>query len=223
MHRIDRFIFTQLLTHESQKFSNLKPPGIEGNTLTYRLKVLQKDKLITKTPEGLYRLTHEGRFFTDRLNFRRFTPRKLPRPVSLMVLRQGSQWLLHKRLIHPLRGLICLPHANIKSGEPIVKTAEKRVRETTGLNVQLAYRGGGYLTFYRNGELEAFNQINILENVGEIRGQLQAPAREIVTGTYFWDNNPDFGQDRYIPSLTAIEQHIEAGNFPFFTELTYSL
>lgn len=223
MHRIDRFIFTQLLTHETQKFSQLKPPGIEGNTLTYRLRRLQKEGLVTKTPQGQYELTPEGRFFTDRLNFQRFTPRQLPRSISLLVVRRGDEWLLHRRLIHPLRDLMGLPHSNIRSGESVIATAQQRLEEMTGLRTKFIYRGGGYLTFYRDGKLESFNQVNILENDGEVKGSLRAPSREIVTGTYFWQRNPDFTQDEYIPSLKDINQHLVPGNPPFFTELKYKL
>lgn len=223
MHRIDRHIFTQLLTHEIQRFSDLKPPGVEGNTLTYRLKVLQKDNLVAKTSDGLYRLTEEGRFFTDRLNFYKFTPRQMPRPVSLIIVRRNNEWLLHKRFIHPLRDLTGLPHANIKSGESIITSAERRIKEMTGLGVELVYRGGGFLTFYRDGELESFNQVNILENINKCEEELRPPARDIVTGTYFWEKSPDFTQPTYIPSLHAIKQYIDGGIYPFFFELTYNL
>ncbi len=223
MHRIDRYVFTHLLTHEAQKFSELKPPGIEGNTLTYRLKKLQKEGLILKTPEGRYELTPDGRFFTDRLNIQRFTPRQLPRPISLLVVRRNNEWLLYSRHIHPLRKLIGLPHSNLRSGESIITTAERRLEETTGLKAKLTYRGGGYLTFYRGGQLEAFNQINILENDGSIKGTLRESTQGIVTGTYFWQKDPDFSQRAYIPSLKTIEQYITAANFPFFTELSYDL
>ncbi len=223
MHRIDRFIFTQLLTHEAQKFSQLKPPGIEGNTLTYRLQRLRKEGLVTKTPEGQYQLTSEGRFFTDRLNFQRFTPRQLPRSISLLVVRKGNEWLLHRRLIHPLRDLMGLPHSNIRSHESIIVTAQQRLEEMTGLKTKFVYRGGGYLTFYRDGKLESFNQVNILENDGEVKGSLRAPSREIVTGTYFWKQNPDFSEEGYIPSLKTIGEYLLAGSFPFFMELAVQL
>lgn len=223
MHRIDRYIFTQLLTHETQKFSQLKPPGIEGNTLTYRLKRLQKEGLITKTPQGQYVLTSDGRFFTDRLNIHRFTPRQLPRSVSLLVVRRGDNWLLYRRNIHPLRGLIGLPHANIHSGESILVTAQRRLGEITGLKTKFVYRGGGYLTFYRGKQLESFTQINILENDGPVSGTLRVPEQELVTGTSFWEENPDFSQDQYLPSLSALKQNLDSGGSSFFIELTYNL
>lgn len=223
MHRIDRFVFTQLLTHDNQKFSQLKPPGVESNTLTYRLQRLIKEGLITKTDHGYYTLTPEGRFYTDRLNFYRFTPRQLPRPISLLVVRRGDDWLLYRRNIHPLRGLLGLPHANVRSGESILASAAHRLEETTGLKAEFVYRGGGYLTFYRGKQLESFTQVNILENKGPVKGELHPPSREIMTGVSFWQRSPDFSEGQYLPSLKAIEQYIQAGKYPFFAELSYSL
>ena len=223
LHRIDKYILKELLTHDSLPFSELRPPGVESNTLTYRLQRFAKEGLIRKSKDGHYVLTAIGRRFTDRLNLGKFIPRELAKPLTLIVCRRGDQWLLYQRYIHPLKDLAGLPHANLKPGESLIDSAERRLREKVGIKTKLVYRGGGYLTFYKDRELEGYNQINIVENITPPVGKLIEEA-EAGMGRNFWQKNPDFSEAKYIPSLKSIEIALRSNPKQlFFIEKTFDL
>lgn len=221
LHRIDKYILRELLTHDSSPFSELRPPGVETNTLTYRLKRFMNEGLVAKNKTGQYYLTSKGQLFTDHLNLGKFVPRELPRPITLIVCRRGDEWLLCERLIHPMKDLVGLPHANLKPGLPIIEAAEQRMKDVMGLSVKLTYRGSGYLTFYKDQEVEGYSQINIVENISQPRGTLNSGPIEGM-GRYFWEKAPDFSGAVYIPSMKDIEKAINKQGL-FFMEKTYDL
>lgn len=223
IHRIDKEILKKLLTHDGQRFSELKPVGIESNAFTYRLKKLMKEGVVGKSKDGVYHLTSQGRFYTDRLNLGKFTERTMPKSLLLLVCRnEKGEWLLLDRHIHPLKDLIGLPHGHVKIGMSVTQAAEKRLREVMGLTTSFAYRGSGYLTVYKNGELEGYNHFDILENIAPIKGTLNT-GNEHMFGDLFWQKDPDFSDARYIPSLRRFKELLDAGVFPFFEEITLEL
>jgi len=221
IHRIDKYILKELLTHDSLPFSELRPPGVESNTLTYRLKRFLNEGIVGKTEHGYY-LTAAGQRFTDNLNLGKFVPRDLPKPLILMMCTQGDEWLLYKRAIHPLKDLSGFPHANVKPGISVLESAQTRLNEVIGLKTRFAYRGSGFLAFYKGENLEGYNHFTVVKNVTPITGILN-PEPEEGMGRYYWQKDPDFTSSDYIASLKDITKLAMENSGPFFAELTYHL
>lgn len=223
LHRIDRFILKELLTHDYLHFSELRPPSVESNTLTYRLKRFIDLDYVGKNRIGQYFLTAKGRLYTDRLNLREFAPRELPKPLILIICRRkNGDWLLYERFIHPFKDKVGFPHANVNSGISIIEATEKRFIEVMGLRAKFIYRGGGFLTYYKDKALEGYNQFVVVENITEPKGQLRENP-ELGMGRYFWQPKPNFNDSIYIPSLKDIEHQLTTKQSNFFVELTYKI
>ena len=177
---------------------------------------------IAKRHDRQYVITSAGRLYTERVHLNKFDERQLPKPMTLIVARRGDEWLLFRRFIHPFKDMVGLPHANVFPGKPIVTEAERRMREVYGLSCQFRVRGVMYMTFYRDGQLEGYNVMTIVENITPVTGQLIA-SPQTHYGEYFWQKCPDFSSSEYIPSLSIIQTAMQHHQDLFFLDETFHM
>jgi ADP-ribose pyrophosphatase YjhB (NUDIX family) len=139
-HHIQRDILRRL-AEGSKRFSQLKPSTMESNLFMYHVSSLRKAGLIEKAGTQ-YQLTHEGMTYVDRLSKETFRPRLQPKTVALFVIHnaQGEIAVL-KRNIEPYIDYLMLPTGKMHYGESLVKHAARELKEKTGLELNLTYRG----------------------------------------------------------------------------------
>lgn len=137
LHFIQRSILNKLLFSQSSKFSDLRPnDNIENNLLTYHLDQLLTSKLIEKIDNN-YSLTEIGKEYAGMIDTETSHMTKQSKlSVCLIAYRKVADnysCLIQTRLKHPFYGCQGFPTGKIKFGELITDTAERELREETGL------------------------------------------------------------------------------------------
>src|SRR4051812_38755839 len=100
-HHIQRDIINRLMHHQSLRFSELKPEGMESNIFMYHIAQLKKLKYIAKNDQG-YHLLHKGLQYVDGIRTDTLRPYQQPKVIAIIVL-QNSQgaWLMAERKMQP--------------------------------------------------------------------------------------------------------------------------
>ena len=218
MHRLQQHILGQLINNPSLRYADLKPAEVEGNLFMYHLRVLMKQGLVVKRPDGRYELSPDGKLYADTLSLKTLTPRVQPRLVTLTVCRnEQGEYLLFRRKRHPMLGWVGFPYGKIHLGETVAQAAARELEEKTGIQAQLAHRGDGYITFIEQDEpvSQVFFHLFVGANP---EGKLRTDP---PSGTVFWGWIEEVG-DKLLPSvpdlLKLLAKHPAER---FFCELEY--
>lgn len=148
-HHIQKDILLRLSKAPSVRFSHLKPQGMESNLFMYHLKQLQSHKLVEKTDEG-YQLSDNGLSYIDGFSFNTLKPRKQPKIVSILVIRNAQgDWLLAKRKYQPYIGQYMFVSGKQHIGEGPEDHAARELREKLHMNILLTRRGLSDIRIYR--------------------------------------------------------------------------
>lgn len=141
-HHIQREILERLTHAATQRFSELKPKGMESNIFMYHLKQLTKAGFVEKDAAA-YRLASKGLSYVDGLSTENHRPRQQPKLIAIIALHNGAgQWLLAERKIQPYIGTLMFPSGKQHRGETSAQHATRELYEKTGLSgVPLIYRG----------------------------------------------------------------------------------
>lgn len=140
-HHIQKDIFIRLGKAPHLRFSELKPEGMESNLFMYHLKQLMAQKLVVKDELG-YRLAPAGLTYIDSFSFRTHTPRKQPKVVSILALRnKQNKWLLACRKYQPYIGQYMFVSGKQRFGERPELHALREMEEKLGVTTPLMRRG----------------------------------------------------------------------------------
>lgn len=215
LHHIQKAILNNLATVESLRYSELKPDELDGNVFGYHLKQLIADKYVAKTDDGDYSLTLLGRNY---IVHRYEDPLAQAHTIFLIVIRRGDSWLMRRRLVQPLLGMSGFVHGEPQAGTRTIETARERLKDKTGLDVDLQIYSGGLITIRKNNQIESYSHAIILSGTTTDDVSIGSDA----TGEQFWSTIQDVEahQDEFLPSCLAIMQRIEAGDMSYF-ELSY--
>lgn len=121
--------------------------GISSDQFTFHLKKLLELELVEKTENNLYRLTAKGKEFINRFDT---DTRKvvLERQAKLGVLvgcareeKGVTQYLVQERLKQPYYGFHGFVTGKLRWGEIPKETAERELKEETGLSAKLFFAG----------------------------------------------------------------------------------
>lgn len=221
MHIIRRNILKKLILAPVQKYAELKPGEVEGNLFTYHLKGLVRDGLIQKRQDGLYQLTAQGKLYADRLSMETLTIRAQPKIVTLLVVRNAyGEYLLYRRLKQPLFGKVGFPYGKLHLGESLAKSAERELKEKTGLSAALSHRGDGYITV--NEHHQPISHIMFHLFVGtDTKGELKpkSPAGENLWSRLHYLDPPEL-----MPGVLDIARTLDKNPMSrFFAEFNYDL
>ena len=220
MHKLETHILHRLTLAQQLRYSQIKPPSIEGNHFMYYLKKLIGAGLVSKTQDH-YQLTTKGRSYVDKLSLSDFQPRIQPKIVTLIAC-QNSQgdYLLYRRSREPFLGLIGFPYGKIHLGETILQAATRELAEKTGIAAKLHHVGNVYLTIHDSKELITHMLCHIFTG--------QRPTGELIAkskiGDCFWGSLTDFKLTECIPGNREILKLInQKSPAHFFAEYSFDL
>lgn len=208
-HHIQRAIVYRLAFTPGLRFSELKPPEIDNKLFTYHLKKVLAGGLASKSDEGIYTLTPEGRrVSTGALDKEKTLIVERAHSVLFLVIRrkEDGAWLFYRRSTHPMLGFKGFMHCNPHAQKPVNETARVQCREKTGLDGDFTALGSGYFRIYKDGYLESFTHFTLLY-CDDIHGDLTPhdPKAE-----YYWNTHPDFTAEDMFPGTNLLKEHYEA-------------
>lgn len=218
-HHLQRQILYTLVTNPEVRFSKLKPSGIDSNVFTYHLQQLIKQGLVTKTEDGSYKLTALGK--SAGINSTETAESILRQAHSVLFMaasNKSGDYLLRRRLAHPVYGKLGFVHGEPIFEEAIEVTANRIFEEKTGIKANFKPAGAGYIRIFREDEMESFTHFTLLVDA-DVEGN---PIQTSRTGENLWVKSPDFTSDDMIPSMNSLVYGIQSGEF-FFQELTFHL
>lgn len=220
-HHIQRAIVYRLAFLEHARFSDLKPGDIENKLFTYHLKKVVSAGLVEKDADGLYRLTAEGRRLGTHAYENDLAQLQKPVSVLFLLVRRSSDkaWLLYRRKSHPLRDRVGFMHAEPDADELITVTAQKTLRDKTGLDGDFTVAGSGFFRVYDDKALESFTHFTLL-CCEHATGDLEPNDAQ---ATYWWEENPDFTDEMMLPNMPLLVAAYERGDMFFIDERLQSL
>lgn len=153
-HTIQRYVIDMLMQQKFARYSDMKPPKVDGNLYSYHLKVLQKKRLIAKRPEG-YTLTREGLVYADNANVLTVKPGVQPKVTTMSVIQNSDgDVLLFQRKRQPFIGTWSLPYGKIHVDDAsVLASAQREAREKLGLDQPpLVHAGDCYIRVHDHDE-----------------------------------------------------------------------
>jgi 8-oxo-dGTP pyrophosphatase MutT (NUDIX family) len=152
-HHIQKEILLRLSKAATLRFSELKPKELESNSFMYHLQQLIKQKLVSKTVSG-YELSDEGLAYIDGFSFHTLKPRKQPKLISILVVRnETGEWLLAKRKYQPYIGQYMFVSGKQHLGEDPASHAQRELREKLEMVIPLKRRGMSDIRIFRGDNL----------------------------------------------------------------------
>lgn len=151
MHPIRQDILRKLILKSKMRFGRLKPEEVESNHFIYYLKQLIAEGLVIKDGE-FYALSEEGKRLASIVSLDTLTPRLQPKIMTAQVLYSGSKVLIHRRTREPYIGCISLVNGKMHYGESVAESAERELKEKTGLTADMKHVGMVYLSYNEQGE-----------------------------------------------------------------------
>lgn len=217
-HHIQKEILHRLVLHDTARFAELRPPGIDGNLFTYHLQQLIKQKYIVKNDDGTYELTPAGKAVGITIKLSGKALLEQAHAVVLLAVRdQDGAWLLRRRAAQPNYGQIGFIHGEPIATESVTDTARAVLERRTGLTADFTVAGSGYVHTSRDGSLEHFVAFTLLA------AQIEhaEPTGKDETGENIWIHEPDFTASDMLPSMPDLVRELTTGQLPFFADLHY--
>lgn len=141
-HHIQKDILRRLMQAKTLRFSELKPEGLESNSFMYHLRQVMAAGYVLQGDDKSYALTPLGLTYIDGLSMENALPRKQPKLIAILVLKNtAGQYLLARRLMQPTIDTWMLPSGKQHFGESTLEHAKRETAELFGLNIDLIYRG----------------------------------------------------------------------------------
>lgn len=215
LHHIQKGILDNLATAHSSRYSDLKPPDMDGNIFSYHLKLLLTDRYVLKNDDGLYVLSPKGK---DYVVHRYENPLLQAHSIFLIVLRRGDQWLLRERLVQPLLGMSGFIHGEPIANESVIETAERRLHDKTGIKITLHIHSSGLVRISQDSIITSYSHAIIL--VGNTDEDMTVTSDP--TGRNYWGNAMDLAKEFVLPSCSSIVERVVSNNITPF-ELAYEL
>ncbi len=173
-HHIQQKIIWTLAHHETAKFSDLRPKGVESNVFTYHLKQLIKAGHIEKLPNSTYQLSFSGKALGVNSDLSLNEWLIQAHSITLMALETEEGLLLRKRLAQPMFGYYGLIHGEPRMGEPVEEGAKYWFKRRTGLEADFTVRGFGLFSIFgENNKFESFTNAVILSSKSIVSGELE--------------------------------------------------
>lgn len=216
-HHLQRNIVYRLAFSPSLRFSELKPADIENKLFDYHLKKVIKAGFVVKNEDGQYALTPQGRKLGIHALGNGQAIVDQAYSVLFMAVRKATDytWLLYTRNTHPLIGRTGFMHATPVASESTTETAERVLKEKTGLTGSFTALGGGYFRVFDQDNLESFTHFTLLV-CDDASGDLNVNDE---FADYTWQTSPDFTAKEMLPNMTILADYCQR-NEPFYIEQT---
>lgn len=160
IHDAQTSILRELLFVPEATYAELqKPTGLSSDHFNFHIGRLVDLKLVEKKERGLYRLTHRGKEYANKLDTDNKTIERQPKVAVLLAVEReldGKQQLLfQQRTKNPYFGYWGFPSGKMRWGETITQTAARELDEETGLAADYRIAGVYHEHAYLEGEEEA--------------------------------------------------------------------
>ncbi len=146
-HHIQKHIMQVLMFQKVARFRDLRLPKTDTNLFSYHLKLLVKQGVVAKVPDG-YTLSQKGMAYVDRVSSEKFTIRSQPKIITMLLIQNDNgDVLLQKRQKQPYIDAWTLPYGKVHIDDVSLKAAAQREAfEKLGLaNQELAHAGDCYI------------------------------------------------------------------------------
>ena len=143
IHDAQTSILRELLFHTQAGFAQMqKPTGLTSDHFTFHISRLVDLGYVEKVAKGMYKLTHKGKEYANKLDTDTNTIERQPKcAVILAVEDDQGRWLYQERLKNPYYGFWGFPTGKIRWGETILETAARELDEETGLSADYRIAG----------------------------------------------------------------------------------
>ena len=195
--------------HKKLKFNDLKEE-VESNKLSYHLKKLIQENLITKD-QDFYYLTDKGEeklcYLEDK--------GQLKQPIHDVFLLpyKDGKFVVQKRTKRPFLDIIIPIGARIKKGESIFETAKKKLLKDTGMTGDLHFKGIVDTKTFKQNKLFLHHILNVFL-IDNLKGNLTTSTPK---GENSWMTEQEYYNQKN--NLTAAKEHFEIAKQPHFTLL----
>ncbi len=176
-------ILQQFLYNEKLKFNEIeKHSNVKSNKLSYYIKRLLEDGIITKEQE-FYKLSDKSEVLIPYI-----TEKKTILPVILVAMKEKGKVFLHKREKRPYKDKLGLPAGRILLGETIKDATERIMKEK--FNIKCTFRKVNSIStenIHKNNEtVHSFLLILVTATTKDkiIYADLKKNKREIITSDY---------------------------------------
>ena len=166
-HHIQKDILLRLSKASSLRFSELKPTDMESNMFMYHLKQLQSQKLVDKNADG-YTLSDEGLSYIDGFSFHTLKPRKQPKIISILVIKNHTgELLLARRKYQPYIHQYMFVSGKQHLGEGPEEHACRELHDKLNMDIPLVRRGLSDIRIYRNDKIITHVTAHIYEGIAK--------------------------------------------------------
>ncbi len=142
IHQAQTLILRELLFRPDASFTELRgPTGLESDHFKFHIAKLVEMGYVSKTDQGRYALTNEGKEHANKLDTDNNSIERQPKSAVLLLIEKEGKYLIQQRLKHPYFGYWGLPSGKIRWGETIHHTASRELKEETGLQADTEFLG----------------------------------------------------------------------------------
>jgi ADP-ribose pyrophosphatase YjhB (NUDIX family)/predicted transcriptional regulator len=148
IHEAQVAILRELLFHPSAGYAEMqKPTGLTSDHFNFHISRLVELGFVEKKQRGEYTLTHKGKEYANKLDTDSNTIERQPK-VSVLIVgwrdREGTkerEFIMQQRLKNPYYGYWGWLGGKIRWGETVTEAAARELKEETGLEADLEYKG----------------------------------------------------------------------------------
>lgn len=142
MHPAQVTILHALLFCPAASFAELrKASELTSDHVTFHLKQLIDQAIISKNQTGHYTLTSAGKEYANRFDTEARVVERQPKVAVLLAIEDtGGRWLCQQRLKQPYYGFWGRPSGKVRYGETIMEAAARELQEETGLTADLVLK-----------------------------------------------------------------------------------
>jgi 8-oxo-dGTP diphosphatase len=178
MNKIRREIIKKMMHVPGLHFNELWDKEITSNNFAYHLKILEEDSLIEKKQERYY-LTHAGKKYVVFIDGKSGKKSSHPLLCVVIIIIHEDRILMQQRKKEPFYDYWGFPGGKIESDQFILESAERELREETGLRADLSIRGLICIKTYNEGQ-QSFSHYIFIVRGDNPRGKLLQETPEGV-------------------------------------------
>lgn len=201
---IQNHILLELTRNATRRYTDLKPPDIEGNLFMYHLKGLVSDGLIEKSDDG-YRLTAKGKQFAGTLSLKTGKTRVQPKILNTIVCtNEAGEYLFARWNRQPNIGQVSFVHGMMHFGESVFDMVALELAEKAGLEADFTHLGDVYIRGIAGDDVDRHMLVHVFRATN-VRPGGQNELRPDVSEP-LWAKLDEFKADQFVPGFYEIAQ-----------------